>query len=403
MSDPSEVNSEYPTDQAEAPKQIDFEGQLATVTSSDTVSGALPNTVSDTVPNTSSKPESEVPPITEASMDFPMDFGLPIPPTPTEIAATSSVRALTQRIAHEMRKTLVGQDQLVEMLVVAILAGGHVLLEGVPGTAKTLAIRTLARIFDVSFARIQFTPDLMPSDILGTSVFDPRTQQFNLKTGPIFAGLVLADEVNRTPPKTQSALLEAMEERRVTIDGVGHPLPPPFLVCATQNPIEYEGTYPLPEAQLDRFMLKVLVPYPTEQDEQDILARVQAGFRAQNLDRIDIQPALSVTDLPNYQAEVERVYCKPDVQKYIVDIVRATRANRHLIIGASPRAAITLLLTSKALAAMRGEISVTPDHVKYLAGPVLRHRLALRPESEIEGFTPDRVLEAVLQSVRVPL
>ena len=207
--------------------------------------------------------------------DAPLFTAIPsipsIPTLPAMTANLQTVRALAERITREMHKAVVGQEELIEMLIVAVLAGGHVLLEGVPGTAKTLSIRTLARIFNVSFARVQFTPDLMPSDILGTSIFDPRTQEFNLKKGPIFAGLVLADEVNRTPPKTQSALLEAMEERRVTIDGVSHNLPAPFLVCATQNPIEYEGTYPLPEAQVDRFMLKVTVAYPNETDEQSIL------------------------------------------------------------------------------------------------------------------------------------
>ena len=312
------------------------------------------------------------------------------------------MRDLAGRITHEMHKTLVGQDELVEMLVVSILAGGHVLLEGVPGTAKTLAIRTLSRIFNALFARIQFTPDLMPSDILGTSIYDPRTQQFNLKKGPLFAGLVLADEINRTPPKTQSALLEAMEERRVTIDGVSHDLPAPFLVCATQNPIEYEGTYPLPEAQLDRFMLKIIVAYPSLEDEQNIISRVQGGFRSQHLERAEIQPALQADELPIYQQEIDRVRVDPAVQRYIVQVVRATRENRHLTLGASPRAAITLLLTTKALAAIRGRDFVTPDDVKQMARPVLRHRLVLRPESEIEGYTTDRVVESILQSVEVP-
>lgn len=313
-----------------------------------------------------------------------------------------TVRALAERITREMHKAVVGQDELIEMLIVAVLAGGHVLLEGVPGTAKTLSIRTLARIFSVSFARIQFTPDLMPSDILGTSIFDPRTQEFNLKKGPIFAGLVLADEVNRTPPKTQSALLEAMEERRVTIDGISNPLPLPFLVCATQNPIEYEGTYPLPEAQVDRFMLKVTVAYPSETDEQSILSRIQNGFRAQNLDTAEILPALEGAELPVYQAEVERVRVEANVQRYIVQIIRATRENRHLTLGASPRAAITLLMTSKALAAIRGRDFVTPDDVKTLSRPALRHRLLLKPESEIEGYTAERIIENILQSVEVP-
>ncbi len=317
-------------------------------------------------------------------------------------AAPRSVQELAQRITTEMHKAIVGQDELVEMMIVAVLAGGHILLEGVPGTAKTLSVRTLARIFDVSFARIQFTPDLMPSDILGTSIYDPRTQEFNLKRGPIFAGLVLADEVNRTPPKTQSALLEAMEERRVTIDGIPNNLPEPFLVCATQNPIEYEGTYPLPEAQLDRFMLKVNVGYPAAEEEERILAKVQAGFRAQNLDTADIVPVLSGSDMPGYRNLIEKVRVDPTVLRYIIQIARATRENRNLLLGASPRAAITLLNTTKALAAIRGRDFVTPDDIKTMARPVLRHRLVLRPESEIEGYTNDRIVETVLQSVEVP-
>jgi MoxR-like ATPase len=351
-------------------------------------------------------------PATQAWENPPLSFPGPVSPPaslspgpvsePVSGGPPRTARDLAQRITHEMHKTVVGQDELVEMLVVAVLAGGHVLLEGVPGTAKTLSVRTLARIFDVSFARIQFTPDLMPSDILGVSVFDPRTQEFNLKKGPVFAGLLLADEVNRTPPKTQSALLEAMEERRVTIDGVSHDLPEPFLVCATQNPIEYEGTYPLPEAQLDRFMLKVNVAYPSAEEEQNILLRVQGGFRAQNLDTAGIHPALQGSDMPYFRAEIERVRVEAPVLRYIVQVIRATRDHRHLTLGASPRAAITLLMTSKALAAIRGRDFVTPDDVKTMARPVLRHRLAVRPESEIEGHTSDRIVETILQSVEVP-
>lgn len=337
------------------------------------------------------------PPFSQSSPLLPTSIGIE---TPRVVA--SKAYELAERITQEMHKAVVGQDELVEMLVVAVLAGGHVLLEGVPGTAKTLSVRALARIFNVSFARIQFTPDLMPSDILGTSIFDPRNQEFSLKKGPIFAGLVLADEINRTPPKTQSALLEAMEERRVTIDGITHDLPDPFLVCATQNPIEYEGTYPLPEAQLDRFMLKVSVSYPSAEEEQNILARVQAGFRAQNLDTAHIQAVMKGEDMSVYREEVENVRVEPVVQNYIVKIIRATRDNRHLMLGASPRAAITLLMTSKAIAAIRGRNFVTPDDVKTMARPVLRHRLVLKPESEIEGFTGDRIVESVLQSVEVP-
>ncbi len=338
---------------------------------------------------------------------FGVPIGVPIEfetEEPSEIQTPESpkVAQLAARIKNELHKAVVGQEQLVELLVTAILAGGHVLLEGVPGTAKTLSVRALSRIFNVSFSRVQFTPDLMPSDILGTSIFDPRDQEFHLKKGPIFAGLILADEINRTPPKTQSALLEAMEERRVTIDGITHDLPEPFLVCATQNPIEYEGTYPLPEAQLDRFMLKIIIDYPELQEEESILSRVQGGFRSQDLNTVDIQPVLSGDELANYKAEVDRVQVSIDVQKYIIQIARTTRENLHLTLGASPRAAITLLLASKAIAAIRGRDFVTPDDVKSITLPVLRHRLLIRPESEIEGFTPDRILQSILQSIPVP-
>jgi MoxR-like ATPase len=318
------------------------------------------------------------------------------------VPQTSPVSAAADRIFEELHKAIVGQEELIEMLAVALLAGGHVLLEGVPGTAKTLAVRAFARICDVSFARIQFTPDLMPSDILGTSVYSQEEGRFNLKRGPLFAGMVLADEVNRTPPKTQAALLEAMEERTVTIDGITHPLPEPFMVCATQNPVEYEGTYPLPEAQLDRFMFKILVGYPEADEELAILGRYQSGFRAADLDTAHIEPVLSGSTLRELRGPVESVQVSPAVQKYIVDIARAGRANRHLVLGPSPRAAITLMLASKALAAIRGRYFVTPDDVKTLAGPVLRHRVLLRPESEIEGHSADRVITGVLESVEVP-
>lgn len=321
---------------------------------------------------------------------------------PTASTVSSPVARTAERLFAEMSKAIVGQEELLEMLAVALLANGHLLLEGVPGTAKTLAVRAFARICDISFARIQFTPDMMPSDILGTNVYNPREGVFNLKKGPIFAGIVLADEVNRTPPKTQAALLEAMEERRVTIDGVSHPLPDPFMVCATQNPIEYEGTYPLPEAQLDRFMIKVLIDYPSSEEEQAILARYQSGFRAADLDTAHLQPVISGEELPELRQQVDAVSVSPAVQKYITEIARTARNNRHLVLGPSPRAAITLMLAAKALAAIRDRDFVTPDDVKSLARPVLRHRILLRPESEIEGYTADRVLDAVLETVEVP-
>jgi MoxR-like ATPase len=321
---------------------------------------------------------------------------------PAAPTANSQVARTAERLFEEMGKAIVGQDELLEMLAIALLANGHLLLEGVPGTAKTLAVRAFARICDISFARIQFTPDMMPSDILGTNVYNPREGVFNLKKGPIFAGILLADEVNRTPPKTQAALLEAMEERRVTIDGVSHHLPDPFMVCATQNPIEYEGTYPLPEAQLDRFMFKVLIDYPSAEEEQAILARYQSGFRAANLDTANLQPVISAKELPELRRQVDAVSVSPALRRYITEIARTARSNRHLVLGPSPRAAITLMLAAKALAAIRDRDFVSPDDVKYLAKPVLRHRILLRPESEIEGHTADQVLEAVLDTVEVP-
>lgn len=312
------------------------------------------------------------------------------------------VQHLAERVRTEMHKAIVGQDNLIDMLLVAILAGGHVLLEGVPGTAKTLSIRTLSLLFRTSFARIQFTPDLMPSDILGTNIFDPRTQEFQMKRGPLFAGLILADEINRTPPKTQSALLEAMEERKVTIDGIAYPLPEPFLVCATQNPIDYEGTYPLPEAQMDRFMLKVPVPYPDIDSERAILDRTQRGFRANNLQDIDFQPVLEMADLAGYRTEVDSVHVEKPLQEYIVQLVRATRTHRYIAMGASPRATITLMLTSKAYAAMQGRDFITPDDIQTLIYPVLSHRLILRPDAEHQGQTSGRVLENIIQSIPIP-
>ncbi len=309
---------------------------------------------------------------------------------------------LYQQISRELGKVVVGQEQMVRLLTAALLSGGHVLLEGVPGTAKTLTIRALSRIFNSSFSRIQFTPDLMPSDILGVNVFDPSTGQFNIKYGPIFAGLVLADEINRTPPKTQSALLEAMEERAITIDGLRHPLPEPFMVCATQNPVEYEGTYPLPEAQLDRFMMRIAITYPTAEQEVRILDRVQGGFRSQNLSTADLQEVADVTELKRYREETDNVTVSEGVRKYIVDLCRATRDNRHVALGASPRAAITMLNASRSLAAMNGRMFVTPDDIVELLIPVIKHRLILKAESELDGHSGDSVLQSVIQSTEVP-
>lgn len=305
-------------------------------------------------------------------------------------------------IQNELRKVIVGQDGPIEQILVALLAEGHVLIEGVPGTAKTLTVKTLARIVNAGFGRIQFTPDLMPSDITGTNVFNMGSSSFSLRRGPIFTDILLADEINRTPPKTQAALLEAMEERQVTIDGEGYQLSPMFTVLATENPIEYEGTYPLPEAQLDRFLLKILLPYPSVEDEQQVVARWDAGFNARRLNQVDILPLAAADTIIRCRAEVSNMRMEPGVQRYVVDIVRRTRDHPALHYGASPRAAVALLLCAKALSAIRGRDFSTPDDVRDIARPVLRHRLTLRAEAELDGATPDSVITDILQSAEVP-
>jgi MoxR-like ATPase len=312
------------------------------------------------------------------------------------------VAEATARIKAELSKAIVGQTSLIEHALVAILADGHVLLEGVPGVAKTLLVRSLARVLSLDFRRIQFTPDLMPSDVVGTNVFDAKTGEFVLRKGPVFTSILLADEVNRTPPKTQSALLEAMEERKATIDGVPYPMPVPFIVFATQNPIEFEGTYPLPEAQLDRFLMKLLVPYPEEEEEVTILRRYAEGFRAHELDKAGMEPVLNADDLQRLKREVSQVRVDEDILHYINKIVRATRHSDLIAVGGSPRAGIAILLCAQAIAAMRGRDFITPDDVKEVALPVLRHRIILRPEAEVEGFTPDQVLRSQMETLSVP-
>jgi MoxR-like ATPase len=307
-----------------------------------------------------------------------------------------------EHIMTELRKVVVGQDEPIQQILVAILAEGHALVEGVPGTAKTLIVKTMSRIIGADFSRIQFTPDLMPSDITGTNVFNTATSNFTLRRGPIFTDILLADEINRTPPKTQAALLEAMEERQATIDGERHHLSPLFTVLATENPIEYEGTYPLPEAQLDRFLLKILIDYPSREAEQQIVANWDAGFNSRRLENVNIVPLADGDAIAHCRQEVRAARMEPGVQHYCVEVVRATRRHPSVLYGASPRASVALLLCSKALSALRGREFTTPDDVRDVARPVLRHRLALRAESELDGATPDAVITDILQGVMVP-
>lgn len=313
----------------------------------------------------------------------------------------SALREAAQRIKQELRQLIVGQEQLVELLLVALLSDGHVLIEGVPGIAKTLTAKLLARTIQADFSRIQFTPDLMPSDVLGTSVFHPGTATFDYKKGPIFANIVLIDEINRAPAKTQSSLFEVMEEQHITHDGKVYPLSAPFIVLATQNPIEQEGTYRLPEAQLDRFMFKVLVDYPTMAEEVSILELQHQGTHLKNnLERV--QPVLSAAELLQLRQAVQSVHLDKKLIEYIAQIVGETRVSKSLYLGASPRASIALLNSSKALAALRGRGFVTPEDVQGLAPVVLRHRILLTPEREMEGITPDEVIKQIVQKIEVP-
>lgn len=313
-----------------------------------------------------------------------------------------TTRELGEYVYQEAGKVVAGQDEVLEQVLVSLLARGHVLLEGVPGIAKTLVVRTMAVILGSDFKRIQFTPDMMPSDITGTNVFDTKSADFHLKKGPVFTNMLLADEINRTPPKTQAGLLQAMEERCVSIDGVDHSLGSIFFVAATQNPIEYEGTYPLPEAQLDRFLMKVLVDYPDEAAELEVLKRSGAGFDPHDLATAGLKPLPTNTAIEDAWKEIEKVGVSDEVMGYILAITRATRGTYHVLLGASPRASLALLKCGRALAALKGRDFVTPDDIKSLAAPVLRHRLILSPESAIEGVRADEVVTRIVNSVPVP-
>ncbi|MCX5126096.1 MoxR family ATPase [Streptomyces sp. NBC_00193] len=317
-------------------------------------------------------------------------------------ATTDSARSALEALRTEIGKAVVGQDSAVTGLVVALLCRGHVLLEGVPGVAKTLLVRALAASLALDTKRVQFTPDLMPSDVTGSLVYDARTAEFSFQNGPVFTNLLLADEINRTPPKTQSSLLEAMEERQVTVDGTPRKLPEPFLVAATMNPVEYEGTYPLPEAQLDRFLLKLTVPLPSREDEIGVLTRHAAGFNPRDLHSAGLRAVAGPAELDAARKAVEATAVSPEITAYVVDICRATRESPSLTLGVSPRGATALLATARAWAWLVGRDYVTPDDVKALALPTLRHRVQLRPEAEMEGVTADAVITAILTHVPVP-
>lgn len=303
-------------------------------------------------------------------------------------------------LTNEIRKVIVGQDDMVRMLVAAILADGHVIIEGAPGVAKTMTARLVAKCIDVKFSRIQFTPDLMPSDVLGTSIFSPKDQAFEFKPGPIFSNIVLIDEINRSPAKTQAALFEVMEERQVTMDGKTYIMPKPFMVIATQNPIEYEGTYRLPEAQLDRFLFKINVPYPTPEQETSILSKFNSLGSSNIFDQIE--KVLSATQVAEIRQTVKQILIDEKLLQFITQITTTTRNHKSIYLGASPRASISIMNASKAIASMSGRDFVTPEDIIYVAPYVLRHRLLLTPEKEMEGITTNEVVQQIIQQIEIP-
>jgi MoxR-like ATPase len=311
-----------------------------------------------------------------------------------------ALNASINKIREEIAKVIVGQEQMVDLLITAILADGHVLIEGVPGVAKTLTAKLLSKVIDVKFSRIQFTPDLMPSDVLGTSIFNLKKSEFEFKAGPIFSNIVLIDEINRAPAKTQAALFEVMEERQVTIDGKTYPLEYPYLVVATQNPIEHEGTYRLPEAQLDRFLFKIQVNYPNLEQEIAIISghHSRKGIHALH----EVGSVLSPEQIKAYRSSVQQIHIEENLVKYIAQVVHETRNNPALFLGASPRASVAILNGAKAFAAVNGRDFVTPEDIKFVALPVLRHRIMLTPDKEMEGITADEVVKQIIDKVEVP-
>lgn len=304
------------------------------------------------------------------------------------------------QIKTELGSVIIGQQEMIELLIISILANGHSLIEGVPGVAKTVTAKLLAKTLKVDFSRIQFTPDLMPSDILGTSIFNVKTSEFEFKKGPLFSNIILIDEINRAPAKTQAALFEAMAERQITMDGLTYEMSPPFLVFATQNPIEQEGTYRLPEAQLDRFLFKIKVNYPSLEEEIAILES-KHHQKNKNLESL-ITSVLSADQIASYQEVIKEIIIEDNLMKYIAGIVHNTRNNANLYLGASPRASIAIMDASKALAAINGRDFVTPDDIKKVATPILGHRVILTPEREMEGFTPDKVIKQIMETIEIP-
>lgn len=310
--------------------------------------------------------------------------------------------SLLNQLRHEIDKIVIGQSALVKQLLVALLSGGHVIIEGVPGTGKTLLVKVLSRLIAADFRRVQLTLDILPSDILGTNIFDLNSRDFILKQGPIFTEILLADEINRTPPKTQSALLEAMEERQITLDGKTMQLPPLFWTIATQNSLEFEGTYPLPEAQLDRFLFKLLVDYPSKDAEKQILVNAQQGFSAKKNDLDRIEAIATVEDILSLRKQVQQIQVKENILDYLLDLIERTRQHPDLSLGASPRSAVAWLNAAKANARLSERDYVIPDDVKEVAAPLLRHRLILKPEAQLDNVRVDEAIASILQQISVP-
>ena len=334
-----------------------------------------------------------------------MENGVPETPEvqPADSAFNLQETALMKKVEtlyQEVATKLIGQEDLVEKMTIALFCNGHALIEGVPGIAKTLAAKLFTKVLDVGFSRIQFTPDLMPSDIIGTSIYNTKTGEFEFKKGPIFSNIILIDEVNRAPAKTQSALFEAMEERQVSVDGITYKLPDPFMVLATQNPVEHEGTYKLPEAQLDRFLFKIDIAYPSLEEEIQILQAATSPLEFYSLEKI--KPILTSSDIETYKETIAAVKVESNLLKYIAQLTETTRGSNQLFLGASPRASIGILMAAKALAAINGRDFVTPEDIKESLSPILKHRLILTPEKEIEGITVDQIIDEIIEQVEIP-